>query len=160
MNDTRGILCVIDLGESTPAVLNYAASIAACKKSPLLILFSYRLINTGRTSDVMDMKRVMEQDAITRFAAFEECCLFGKDIKYEFHPEIGFTGDRIHSYVKRGIVSMVVIGEQQAHTSDEGRTLTLEQFISKKNIPVFIVPCEMNSETVKVQPESASVIGR
>lgn len=160
MNDMRTILCVVDLGESTPDVLNYAASIAATKKSPLLILFSYRLINTGRASDVMDMKREMEQGAITRFEAFEKLCLVGKDISYAFHPEIGFTGDRIHSYIRRGLVSVIVIGKGQARTSDEGRSLTLEQFISKKNIPVFIVPSKIESDTLAEQPALISVTGR
>lgn len=135
----KSVLCVVDLSESSPEVLGVAGALAASSFSHLFILFTYRLINRDRSPDVMLLKRAMENDALGRFQELEKC-LKGNDLSYEFHAEIGFTGDRIHSYIRRNLISGVVMGVGQAASKDEGRRLTLREFILQKQVPIFVVP--------------------
>lgn len=154
----KSVLCVVDLGESTSDVLDVAASIASSTGSHVFILFAYRLINMDDSADVMLVKQAMENDAVRKFQVWEEKSLKQNDLSYEFNAEIGFTGDRIHSYIRRNLVSSVVIGERQAASCDEGRGLTLREFVSQKQIPVFIVPENGQSDIAPFKVERVPAI--
>ena len=88
----------------------------------------------------MNLKESMDAKAK---ALFQELCtsvLDKKDVMFEFHTEIGFTADRIRTYIDKKAVGMVVIGEQQAGDIDEHRSLSLRSFISDMRLPFIIVP--------------------
>ena len=136
----KPILCVVDLTPSSQRVLEVAATIASACHAHLIVLFSYRLLDLGRGGNVLNLKESMDAKAK---ALFQELCtsvLDKKDVMFEFHTEIGFTADRIRTYIDKKAVGMVVIGEQQAGDIDEHRSLSLRSFISDMRLPFIIVP--------------------
>lgn len=145
----KPILCVVDLTEASCQVLEVAATIASAQKAPLVILFSYRLINLEKINDTSKFRATMEELATEKFKKFEAEVLKAKGIPYEFQIEIGFLTDRINSHIKKDSAVMIVIGEKQASGIDESRYITLQQFIASTNLPFVIVP----------QKEAVEVVG-
>lgn len=143
------ILCVVDLTPSSQKVLEIAATVASACHAHLIILFSYRLVDLGRDADVLTLKASMDAKARSRFNELCAPVLDNKEVVYEFQTEIGFTADRIRTYINKKAVGMVVIGERQANDIDEHRSLTLREFISDMKLPFLIIPEEAKVEALQ-----------
>lgn len=141
----RPILCVIDLSESTVKVLEVAARMAYAYKSHLTILFPYRLINTPYTGEISTLKKKLEQEAKERFQSLEKHVSVLHLISYDFQPEIGFTIDRINSFVKRNEVDSVVIGQHQSDIINEVNPGAFQNLIKTTKLPFTIVPEETDA---------------
>jgi len=138
----RPILCVIDLTEASVKVIEVAARMTYAFKSQMIILFPYRLIEKNYTGEISQMKMKLEQQAEEKFAELKKQIVMLDQVSYEFIPEIGFSYDRISSYVKRTKVDAVVIGQRQANAINELNTLALQTLISNSKLPFTIVPEE------------------
>ena len=138
----RPILCVIDLTEASAQVIEVAARMAYAYKSPMTILFPYRLIEKSYMGEISKLKMKLEQRAEEKFAELKKRIVMLDQVSYEFIPEIGFSYDRISSYVKGTKVDSVVIGERQANAINESNTIALQTLISNSKIPFTIVPEE------------------
>ena len=144
----RPILCVVDLTPSSEKVLEIAATVASACSARLIILYSYRLVDLGRDADVLISKASIDAKAKARFLELGASVLNKKRVVYEFQTEIGFTADRIRTFVNENSVGMVVIGERQANDIDEHRSLTLREFISNMKLPFLIIPEESPVEVI------------
>jgi hypothetical protein len=136
----KPILCVVDLTPEYRDVVEIAAMVASAWEVPLIILYSYRLVDLGRGADVRRLKDWMDTKANTSFNELFASLLTRKKVSFEFQSEIGFISDRIHTYIDRQAVGMVVIGETQANQMDEHRSLTLREFVGEMKLPFLIVP--------------------
>ena len=145
----RPILCVVDLTPSSEKVLEIAATVASACHARLIILYSYRLLDLGRNANVLTLKDAMDAKAKARFCELGASILSKKDVEYEFQTEIGFTADRIRTYVNEKAAGMVVIGERQANDIDEHRSLTLREFITNMKLPFLIIPEESTVELLQ-----------
>lgn len=83
----KPILCVIDLTESA-LVLEVAARIAYAHKSPLAILFPYRLINDGFKGEISRLKSMLEQEGRDKFLSLKKQISLLDHVSYDFQPEI------------------------------------------------------------------------
>jgi len=142
----RPILCVIDLTKSSAAVLDTAVRIASAFKTHLVILFPYRLIDYTYTGDLSALNSKLVDDAKVKFNALKRQGEIVNHFSYEFCPEIGFSSDRITSFLKAGEADMVVIGQQQANAMNELNKSTLQDLIKNSKLPFTIVP-ETNYES-------------
>ena len=97
----RPILCVIDLTESSAAVLETAVTIAGTFKAHLIILFPYRLIDYAYTGDLSVLNSKLVNEAKAKFNVLKQQGSINHT-SYEFLPEIGFPSDRIKSFLKTG----------------------------------------------------------
>lgn len=136
----KHILCVIDLTHSSQNVLEVAVGLANEQEAHLTILFPYRLIEYGYKGDVTKLKARLEHDAIDKFSILKNQISLLEKLSYEFQPEIGFTVDRINSYVKRNKVYKIVISQFQANGINEINTKALQYLITSSKIPFTIVP--------------------
>lgn len=142
----RPLLCVIDLSETSLQVLEVAAKMAYAYKSHLTILFPYRLIDNGFRGEISKLKIKLEQDAKERFSFLKNQLTLLDQISYEFQPEIGFTADRISSFVRRTKIDSVVISQQQANLMNEVNPFALQELITNSKLPFTIVPEKVDSE--------------
>ena len=141
----RSILCVVDLTDSSLKVVEVAAKMAQLYKSQLTILFPYRLIDIGKTGDVATLKATLEHAARDKFAQLKNQIPLLDQLSYEFHPEIGFTADRINFFVKRNKVDLVVIGQRQSTALNDPNPMELQNLIANSKAPFTIVPEETNA---------------
>lgn len=148
----RPILCVIDLSETCQQVLEVAARMAYAYKSHLTILFPYRLIDNGYKGEIAKLKSSLELDAKEKFNAFRDRVTMLEHVSFEFQPEIGFSADRISSFVKRNKVHSVVISQRQANQIDEVNHFALQALISNSKLPFTIVPGEIDADVVLATP--------
>jgi len=142
----KSILCVIHLAQSSVKVLEVAVSMASAFKTHLTILFPYRLIETGHNGDARKLKAKLEEEARQKFNLLKKQVLSIEQISYEFNPEIGFSSDRINSYVKRNKVHSIVISQRHANTIDEINPMALQILITNWKLPFMIVPEEVDAE--------------
>lgn len=142
----RPILCVIDLSEMSIKVLEVAARMAYANKTHLTILYPYRLINNGYRDDVSKLKSKLEQDALEKFEAIEKKVEALKLIAFDFHPEIGFTSDRISSFLRATKVDMIIISQRQADSIGEVNDRGLRNLITLSKVPFTIIPEEIDTE--------------
>jgi hypothetical protein len=142
----KSILCVIHLTQSSVKALEVAVSLAIAYKTHLTILFPYRLINAGHNGDVGKLKATLELEAREKFAMLKKKVASIDLIPYEFQPEIGFSSDRINSYVKRNKVHTIVISQRHANTIDEINPMALQNLIVSWKIPFMIVPEDVDAE--------------
>jgi hypothetical protein len=144
----RPILCVIDLSEGSRPVLEVAARMACAYRSPLTILFPYRLINNGYNGEISKLKATLEHNAKEKFAALKDEVPLLNQISYEFNPEIGFPADRINALVKMNKITSVVISQHQANLMNEVNHLALHALIANTKLPFTIVPDELDVEVL------------
>lgn len=133
-------MCLVDLTASSGRVLDVAARIARSCGLHLSILYPYRLISNEPTADMTSLKRKIESTAREKF---EELIAQYPEISrtsYSFQTEIGFLSDRIYANVTRNGVDMIVIGQEQADTSNDIRGFNLQQMIKALQLPFVIVP--------------------
>lgn len=144
----KPILCVIDLSESTGHVLTVAARMAYAYKSTLTILYPYRLISNGYKGEVSTLKIKLEQEAHEKFLALRKQLTILDSIPYEFHPEIGFSHDRINTFIKQNKVESVVIGQRQANLINELNPMKLQNLLTDSKLPFVIVPEDTDVEVL------------
>jgi hypothetical protein len=144
----RSILCVVDLTESSQHVLEVAAKMALAYKSQMSILFPYRLIDIGTKGDVATVKSTLEHAAREKFARLKTQVPILEQVSYEFHPEIGFTADRINFFLKRNKVDSVVISQRQSAAMNDVNPLGLQDLITNSRSPFTIVPEETDAKLV------------
>jgi len=142
----RPILCVIDLSQSSAKVLEVAARMAHAYKLQLTILFPYRLINNGLSVDVAKLKTKLELEAKERFDHVKRLVPLLDHVSFDFQTEIGFTADRVGSFLRRNKADAIVIGERQANQMNEVNQLTLQALITTSKVPFTIVPEEVDEE--------------
>lgn len=142
----KSILCVIHLGQSSVKVLEVAVSMAFAYKAHLTILFPYRLIDAGHTCEVGKLKATLEQEAHEKFVTFKKQVASIDLVPHDFLTEIGFTSDRINSYVKRNKVHAIVISQRHANTIDEINPMALQNLIANWKLPFMIIPEEVDVE--------------
>jgi hypothetical protein len=144
----RSILCVVDLTDSSQHVVEIAAKMALAYKSQLTILFPYRLIDIGSKANVATVKANLEHTAREKFARLKTQVPLLDQVSHEFHPEIGFTADRINFFLKRNQVDSVVISQRQSAALNDVNPLGLQDLIANSTSPFTIVPGETNAELV------------
>lgn len=140
----RPILCVIDLTKASVQVIEVAARMAYAFKSPMTILFPYRLIEKDYMGEMSKLKMKLELEAGKKFEELKKEIPMLDQVSYEFLPEIGFSYDRISSYVKRTKVDLVVIGQRQANAINELNNIALQTLITNSKLPFTIVPEEVD----------------
>jgi hypothetical protein len=140
----RQILCVIDLTESSVAVLNVAAKVASAYQSNLTVLYPYRLVDYGYTGDLIKLRQNLELEAHEKFSLIKKRVEGMDHLSFEFQPEIGFTSDRINSYINKNSPDMIIIGQVQANMIDEVNGITLQNLIKNLKLPFMLVPMEMD----------------
>jgi nucleotide-binding universal stress UspA family protein len=142
----RPILCVIDLTKSSATVLDTAVRIASAFKTHLVILFPYRLVDYTYTGDLSALNSKLLNDAKAKFSELKQRGEIINHFSYEFLPEIGFSSDRITSFLKTDQADMIVIGQQQANSMNELDKSALQDLITNSKLPFTIVP-ETNNES-------------
>ena len=129
------ILCPIDFSESSATALKWAAELSSKLNYHLMVLYPYRLLQLTN-DDVVHLKKKNEEHASKKFADLEKHYLKGKNISFEFSPEIGFVNDRVDYHLKKEAIAMLVISK---HLNLQGNE-TQEDFIRNANVPVLVVP--------------------
>lgn len=132
MNKT--ILCPIDFSESSAVALKWAAELSSRLNYHLTILYPYRLIQLPN-DDAIQIKKKNEEHASKKFADLEKHYLEGKNISFEFSPEVGFVNDRVDYHLKKEAIAMLVISRQMNLQNNDA-----EDLIGSSNVPVLIVP--------------------
>src|SRR5688572_7589071 len=136
----KPILCIIDLTGSSATVLDTAVRIAIAFKTHLIILFPYRFTDHVYTDNLSALNLKIASEATDKFNVLKQQGEIINHFSYEFRPEIGFTSDRITSYLKASEAEMIVIGQQQASAINEVDTNALQDLIRSSKLPFTIVP--------------------
>jgi nucleotide-binding universal stress UspA family protein len=134
------ILCAIDFSESSIHALRWANKIALGTGAHLSVLYSYRLIQTGKVADILSFKRRMEEENRRRFAEIEQTALEGQATLRSFILEIGFYSDNIENFVRKNPSTLVVLSEELANAIYDHKGQTLLHFLKTLNVPLLIVP--------------------
>jgi hypothetical protein len=120
--------------------LDTAVRIARAFKRHLIILFPYRLIDHAYTDNLSVLKLKLVDEAKASFNVLKQQGEIINHYSYEFRPEIGFTSDRITSFLKAGEAEMIIISQQQANAIDEIDSTALQNLIRDSKLPFTIVP--------------------
>ncbi len=142
----RRILCVVDLTESSQTVLEVATRIAVAYGDYLIVLFPYRLIDSGYQGDVASLKKKLESEAREKFAVLKNRITDMAKIPCEFQAEIGFIPDRIQAHVRRNNIDMVIIGQQKGGPGNDSKGYDLQELIASSKLPFVIVPAKATVE--------------
>ncbi len=132
----KSIICVVDFSESSQNALQTAADLSAQNHTHLTVLYPYRLLQTSRGEDLMDLKKRKEAEAASKFAVLEKSVLKGKDVSFEFSSEIGFITDRIESRTRKLPIQFLVIGKSLLMANKE----SFEELLTHLASPLIIVP--------------------
>ncbi len=138
----KPILCVIELSDSSEKTLKIASDMAQAGGGHVIVLFVYRLIDRNGTNDIAKLRVATEAMALERFRILEKSVLANRGISYEFQVEIGFTVDRIMSYIRRGVAGSVVISEHQMKNLDDYKSSGFVQFMTESSTPLIIVSAD------------------
>jgi len=132
---TKGILCTIDFSEASRQALKWAVLFSKTQGSDLTILYTYRLTK-NMTGEVVVWKKKMEEEALQKFASFENECLKTAGIKYEFKIEVGFVADRIEDHTQKSKISFLVMDKNMCSQSKD----TFDDLMEHVNVPLVIIP--------------------
>lgn len=134
------ILCAVDFSESSMHALRWATKVAVGANAPLAIMYSYRLIQTGKVSDVLSFKKKTEEESKKKFQDLEKTILKDFRLPKSFITEIGFYSDNIENFTRKNPLSLVVMSEEMAHTVYEHKGQSLLTFMKSIHVPLLIVP--------------------
>ena len=129
------ILCPIDFSESSESALKWAAELSSRLNYHLTIVYPYRLLQVAN-GEAIFLKKQNEENASKKFAALEKNYLRGKNISYDFSPEVGFVNDRVDYHLKKEAIVLMVISKNMNLKNSE----STEEFINHTNVPVLVVP--------------------
>jgi nucleotide-binding universal stress UspA family protein len=132
----KSIICVVDFSESSQQVLQCAADLSATFHSHLSVLYPYRLLQTTRGEDLMELKKRKEKEAIQQFESLEKRLLAGRDLDVDFSSEIGFVTDRIENRTRQNPAQFVVIGRSLVNANKE----SFDEMMKHLPSPLVIVP--------------------
>lgn len=136
----KTILCAVDFSESSLHALKWTMGMAQLYKAEVTFLFCYRLITVSDEGELLNMKRDMEAEALSRFHQIEAKCIRATTVPYHFVMEIGFFSSRIELFTRRSRVSLLVLGTSMIKDFDEYKNLSFDKFLSAAKIPVIIAP--------------------
>jgi nucleotide-binding universal stress UspA family protein len=128
------ILCTTDFSDSSKEALKWSVSFAKKLKSPLTILYTYRLLK--RNGEGAALKKIMEEGAAKKFAELENEILKSSGIAYQCKTEVGFIDDRIEQHMKANKVSFLVMGNDMRKSITE----SFDELMSEVHVPLVIVP--------------------
>jgi len=134
------ILCAIDFSESSLHTLQSANKIAVGTSAQLDVLYSYRLIQTGKVADILSFKKKTEEECKSRFLELMESVADNKQQPVSFITEIGFYSDNIENFVRKNPSTIVVLSDALAHSIYDHKGFTLSQFLKGLKVPLLIVP--------------------
>jgi hypothetical protein len=106
----------------------------------LIILYPYRLLDYTYAGELSALNAKLIDDAKSKFNVLKQQGEIVNHFSYEFHPEIGFSSDRITSILKAGKADIVVIGQQQANAMNDLNKSSLDELITNSKVPFTIVP--------------------
>ena len=132
------ILCPIDFSESSIKALKCALEIARNEHLGIIVLYSYRLIQTDQGEEILDFKNKKEALAKERFSAIEHLFENGPNIHYEFVIEIGFFSDCIVRQIRTAPVTKIVIDNEMRPLLND-KHLNREPFLLSLSVPVIVV---------------------
>lgn len=135
----KAILCALDFSEASENVIQEAFKLASDKKTNLIVLFTYRLLQR-KGEGLAEYRNGIEAKAKADFEALLLSIEEKADVPFEFITEIGFLADRIESFIKRNKVEAVVLCQRLADTMNEQQEQSLETLITSLKIPVIIIP--------------------
>lgn len=135
----KAILCALDFSEASENVIQEAFKLAAKKKTNLIVLFTYRLLQRKGES-LAEYRKGVEAKAKTDFEALLANIKNRIEVPFEFITEIGFLSDRIEFYIRRNKVEAVILCEKLAESINEQQEQSLESLITSLKIPVVIIP--------------------
>ncbi len=152
------ILCAIDFTESSPNVFRWANRLAAGMGANLTVLYSYRLIQTGKVADILSFKRKTEDEARRNYLALTTGLKDTAQVPCSFITEIGFYSDNIGKFVRKNPSTVVVLGEQLARELYDHKAPPLLSFLATVQVPLFIVPSNSpDTGAVSTSPGQQSV---
>lgn len=135
----KAILCALDFSEASDQVIKVALDIAAQKRTNLVVLYAYRLLQP-KDQEIAEYRKEIEMRAQQDFAGIVKRLGINGDVPYEFRSEIGFLSDRIETYLKKNAVDIIVMSQSLAHNINEHKGLTFEHFLDTARTPVLVVP--------------------
>ncbi len=133
------ILCAIEFTESSAAALQWAARLARTSKGNLSVLYSYRLLQSGKLNDIVSFRKKTEEEARKKFALMEKAVIDG-EVPATFIPEIGFYSDNIENFIRKNPMTLVVLSEFMANAIYDHKGQTLAHFLKALRVPLLIVP--------------------
>jgi hypothetical protein len=133
------ILCAIDFSESSLETLKWASKLAREGKASLAVLFSYRLLQSGKLNDIVSFRRKTEEESRQKFAEMEQF-IFSKDVQTTFITEIGFYSDNVENFTRKNPMTLVVLSETVANTIYDHKGQSLQHFLKSLHVPLLIVP--------------------
>jgi nucleotide-binding universal stress UspA family protein len=132
---TKGILCSIDFSESSKDALRWSVSLASLLKTNLIVLYTYRLVNSDN-GEAVELKKRIEANAMSNFALLEKEILTNKGVNYAFKVEVGFVSNRVKDYARRNGVSFLVMGNKMNINNKE----SFDELAENVQVPLVIVP--------------------
>jgi hypothetical protein len=132
---SKSILCTIDFSASSRQALVWAIDIAQELHMHLTILYTYRLLHAPG-SNVVQLKKKLEEEALQKFSDLEREILLGRDITYDFRTEVGFVADRVEDHTRHHPISFLVMDKNMSTANRE----TFEDLFEHIHVPVVIVP--------------------
>jgi nucleotide-binding universal stress UspA family protein len=153
-NGIRGnaILVPTDFSRNAESALRYAIGLAEDLKASLIILHSYRLLQTAVPSvdqSPFSIKNQWDKDTWEKFRNIENNIIKDSKIKYDFEVDVGFASDAIISSVEANDIGMVVMGAAGAGAMSQVLGSTTLKIIDKVRCPVLVVPSNAEYNGVK-----------
>jgi nucleotide-binding universal stress UspA family protein len=142
------ILCAIDFSESSVPAIQWAYKVAKGSDATLAVMYSYRLLQTGKLNDIVSFKRKTEEESRRKFAEMEKA-VFGKDVPVTFITEIGFFSDNIENFIRKNPQTMVVLSQSMANAIYDHKGQSLHHFLKTLKVPVLIAPDEREVRSVE-----------
>jgi hypothetical protein len=116
-------------------VLEWTVGMAKQLHAHIIILYTFRLLQS-KSSEALVTKKRMEEQAINRFNLLERELLINKGLSYEFRSEVGFVTDRVEDHVKREPIHLLIVSKSMSTQSKE----VFEELIDQIRVPLVIIP--------------------
>jgi hypothetical protein len=132
---TATILCTINFSDSSRHALQWTIDLARQLKAHITILYTYRLIKSQQ-SEIVGMKRKIEEEALMNFKTLEHEFLEGQNISYDFLMEVGFINDRVERLLQKTSINLLVMDREMSANNKE----SFDELVEQTRIPLVIVP--------------------
>jgi hypothetical protein len=134
----KSVFCAIDFSETSLQVLRLASQQAEIRGGKVIVLYSYRLVQSA-DKPVAEYRKAVELGAKENFQTLAQSLTGKEQALLDFRMEIGFLTDRIEFYAQKGEIDLIVLSTEIANQYDEHSGISLIDILNSLKIPVMVV---------------------
>ncbi|MEM1408349.1 MAG: universal stress protein [Bacteroidota bacterium] len=138
----KKILYPTDFSENSIRTMDYALRVSKNQSAELILLYAYRLINSGNSDHISHRNNVAEHGR-KNYETVNKELLINSEVGHTYLSEVGFIEDRILATVNENDIDLVLICDSVYKAIESQNKNGNERLLKRISCPLMLVPADV-----------------